>query len=158
MKTLSLTPFQAVALSAIKSEAERRGWKGELTVVEETLVYQVPLPRDPDLAGAFFAVDTTDGNILLYFLLPLAMPKSAIAAACEFVAGHSIGMRFGALEIDLNHGTLRVRLDCDVATGETGKAIERLIDRGRRVARNISPAWRQLCRDMQAVDAALQSS
>lgn len=158
MKTFPLTPFQASARAAIRLAAIQRGWKGEFAAVEGMLVYQVPLPMDPDVAGVFFAVDAVERNVLLYYLLPLSMPKAAMGEACEFTARQSSGMRFGALELDLENGTLRVRVDCDLADDAFGPALERLIERGRRMAQGVSTAWRALCRDAHAAQSIVEDA
>jgi len=149
MKTLPLSPFQIEVLSAIQVAAQQRGWHGETALVEGTLVYQVPLPKDPDVAGAFFAVEADPPNILFYFLLPMAVARSAMAEAFEFVARHGAGMRFGALEFDADKGTLRVRIDSDVG-GDVEETVERVIDRARRAAHAVSADWRRLCQNTKA--------
>ena len=149
MKTLPLSPFQVDALSAIQMAAQERGWHGETALVEGMLIYQVPLPKDPDVAGAFFAVEANPPNILFYFLLPMAVARSAMAEAFEFVARHGAGMRFGALELDTANGTLRVRIDSDVG-GDIEETVARLIDRARRAAQAVSADWRRLCQNAKA--------
>lgn len=158
MKALSLTPFQAAALAAIKPAAERRGWKGEAAVVDDMLVYQMPLPRDPDVSGAVFAVDPDEANILLYLLLPSAVPKRALHEACEFVVRHGSGMRFGALDLDLDYGTLRVRMDCDTAEDDIETTVEKLIERAASAAHSLSEKWRCLCRHAQSAEAVVRHS
>lgn len=158
MKALRLTPFQAEALAAIKPAAERRGWKGEAAVVDDMLIYQVPLPRDPDVSGAVFAVDPDEANIMLYLLLPSAVPKPALQEACELVTRFGGGMRFGALELDLDHGTLRIRMDCDATEDDIGNTVERLIERAGRAAHSLSEKWRSFCHDAQSAEAVVRDS
>src|SRR5262249_607448 len=95
---------------------------------------------------------------LLYYLLPLSMPKAAMGEACEFAAHQGSGMRFGALELDPENGTLRVRVDCDIADDDFGPVLERLMERGRRVAHGMSAAWRALCRDAHAAQSIVEDA
>ncbi len=55
-------------------------------------------------------------------------------------------MRFGALELDTDNGTLRVRIDSDVG-GNVEEAVERVIERARRAAHAVSADWRRLCQN-----------
>ena len=145
MKPLLLTPIQMHALNAITGLAERSGWQGETVVVEGTLVYQVPLPTDPDVCGAFFAVDADEFTMRLYLTLPFSVPSSRIAEASEFVIRNGYGRKYGALEFDLEHGTLRVRVDAEVSEDAVTEPTVRLFDRAMGLAREVSPGWRHLC-------------
>src|SRR4051812_10289843 len=89
---------QAAALVALQALAARLDWNGEAVVVEGALVYQVPLPTDPDVSGAFFVVEADEPNIRLYLTLPLNIPPSQITEASAFVIRCGYGRRFGALE------------------------------------------------------------
>lgn len=153
MKSFALTHNQMDALAALRELAAHLGWKGESVVVEGTLVYQIPLPNDPDVSGAFFAVEADELNIRLYLTLPLNVPSSRIAEASEFVIRSGYGRRFGALEFDLDHGSLRVRMDTD-ATGDTvAEAVARVLDRAMALAREVSPGWRALSQGVKAAEA-----
>ena len=152
MKALSLTPVQMEALNAIKDLAGQLGWKGEPQLVEGVLVYQAPLPTDPDITGAFFAVDPDELNVRLYLTLPFAVPESRRNEAHEFVVRSGYARRFGALEFDGAHGTLRVRIDTDANEDAFADAVLRLFDRAISLAREVSPGWRALCKELQPED------
>lgn len=140
-----LTASQTQALNSLEEMAGKRGWQGETAVVEGTLVYQVQLPEDPDVCGAFFAIDADECNVRLHLILPFSMPASRIAEACEFVVRSSYSRKYGALEFDSDHGTLRVRMDADFSEATVAAAVARLFDRAAALARAVSPAWRRLC-------------
>ncbi len=150
MKTLALSDKQMAALAALRELAAELGWQGEPVVVEGTLVYQIPLPDDPDVSGAFFAVEADELNIRLYLTLPRNAPLSRMAAASEFVVRSGYSRRFGALELDPDHGSLRVRADTDATQDTLAAAVDRLVERAMALAREISPAWQALCRDAKA--------
>jgi hypothetical protein len=150
MKSFALTDDQIRALAALKDLAAHQGWKGEMQVVEGILIYQIPLPNDPDVSGAFFAVEPDEPNIRLYLTLPLNVPLSRIAEASEFAARSGYGRRFGALELSLDHGSLRVRMDTDVTDGAMAEAAARLVDRAMSLAHEVSPAWRAVCQGGEA--------
>ena len=103
MKSFALTQSQSDILESLRGLAAQLGWKGEAAVVEGTLVYQCPLPQDPDVSGALFAVDPEELNIRLYVMLPLKVPRERLGEATEFVLRSGYGRRFGALEFDWEH-------------------------------------------------------
>ena len=142
-----LTSSQMLALQSMTDMAGQNGWQGETVVVEGTLVYQVPLPEDPDICGAFFTVDDDGFNIRLYLTLPFSVPSSRIAEASEFVIRNGFGLKYGSLEFDLDHGTLRVRMDTDISEDTVAMAAVRLLDRAMALARAVSPGWRRLCEE-----------
>jgi hypothetical protein len=146
VKTLVLSEKQMNVLAALKELAAELGWQGEAVEVEGTLVYQAPLPNDPDVSGAFFAVEPDELNIRLYLTLPRNAPPSRAAAAAEFAVRSGYARRFGAIELDLDSGSLRVRVDTDAADGAIAEAVARLVERAMALAREISPAWQALCR------------
>jgi hypothetical protein len=147
MKTLALSDTQLQVLSALRDLAAKLGWRGEPVDAEGTLVYQVPLPNHPDVSGAFFAVEPDDLNIQLYLTLPRSAPPSRIAAAAEFAIRSGYARRFGALELNLETGQLRVRVDTDATADTIAEAVDRLVERAMALARELSPAWQALCRD-----------
>lgn len=147
MNAAVLTDGQTQALNAITEMAGQNGWQGEVVVVEGTLVYQVPLPEDPYICGAFFAIEPDEFNIRLYLTLPFSMPSSRTAEAYEFVTRSCYGRRYGALDFDSDHGTLRVRMDTDFSEATVTAAVARLVDRAMALARQVSPGWRHLCGD-----------
>ena len=140
-----LTSSQMLALQSMTDMAGQNGWQGETVVVEGTLVYQVPLPEDPDVCGAFFAVDADEFNIRLYLTLPFSVPSARIGEASEFVILNGYGRKYGSLEFDLDQGTLRVRMDTDASEDTVAAATVRLFDRAMALAREVSPGWRHLC-------------
>lgn len=147
MKTLALSDRQMSVLAALRDLAAELGWHGEAVVVEGTLVFQIPLPKDPDVSGAFFAVEADDLNIRLFLTLPRRAPASRIAAASEFAIRRGYARRFGALELDLDSGSLRVRVDTDATEDAVADSVDRLVERAMALAREISPAWQALCRE-----------
>lgn len=144
MNPLAINNRQADALAALEALAARLGWNGEAVSVEGALVYQTPLPTDPNVSGAFFVVDPGDANIRLYLTLPFKAPPERSAEASEFVIRAGNSRRFGALEFDPDEGTLRIRMDIDVADAALGDSIARLLDRAMALARAVSPGWRAL--------------
>jgi hypothetical protein len=147
MNTSVLTASQTLALNAIAELAATNGWRAETVIVEETLVYQLPLPNDPDVTGAFFAIDDDESNIRLYLTLPFSLPPSRVSEAAEFVIRNNFGLKYGSLEFDLDHGTLRVRTDTDFTEDAVAAAPVRLFDRAMTLARAVSPGWRNLCEE-----------
>lgn len=146
MNVFALEPFQDAVLAALQALSDRMDWQGEAVGVEEALVFQVPLPNDPDVSGAFFVAEANEFNIRLYLTLPWSVPPDCSAAASEFVIRQGYGRKFGALEFDLDHGQLRVRTDVDTTVETLDAAIARLLDRAMALARDVSPAWRALAR------------
>src|SRR5438552_6813487 len=142
MTASALGSRQTDALAALQSLAARLDWNGEAVVVEEALVYQVPLPTDPDVSGAFFVVEADEPNIRLYLTLPLNAPPSQLREASEFVIRCGYSRKFGALEFDLDAGALRVRMDVDVTEAALDESIARLLERAMALAREVSPGWR----------------
>jgi hypothetical protein len=153
VKSFALTQSQSDILESLRALAAQLGWKGEAAVVEGTLVYQCPLPQDPDVSGALFAVDPEELNIRLYVMLPLKVPRERLGEATEFVLRSGYGRRFGALEFDWEHQALRVRMDTDATDDTLADAAARLVDRAMALAREVSPGWRALCRKAEATDA-----
>jgi hypothetical protein len=145
VKTLTLSDTQMKVLAALRRRAAKRGWHGEPVVVEGTLVYQIPLPNDPHVSGAFFAVEADELNIRLHLTLPREAPPARLAAASEFVIRRGYARRFGALELDLNSGLLRVRADTDATEDTIAEAVDRLLERSMALAREISPGWQAVC-------------
>jgi hypothetical protein len=145
MKAFVLTNDQAEILAVLRVLAAELGWKAESAVVEGTLVYQCPLPRDPDVSGALFMIEPGELNIRLYLTLPLNVPRHRLAQASEFVIRRGYARRFGALEFSPDHGSLRVRMDTDVTADTLAEAATRLVDRAMALAREVAPGWRDLC-------------
>lgn len=154
MKSFALTNDQADVLAALRELAADLGWKGESAVVEGTLVYQFPLPNDPDVSGAFFTIEPGALNIRLYLTLPLNVPRHRSAEASEFVIRSGYGRRFGALEFNPDHGSLRVRVDTDATEDTIAEAAARVFERAMALARDVSPGWRALCQSTRATDGA----
>lgn len=144
MSSPGLNAHQVAALAVLRSLGARLGWAGEAVTVEDSLVFQVPLPNDRDVSGAFFVVEPDELNIRLHLTLPLSASRAQIAQASEFVIRQGYGRRFGALELDLDHGTLRVRMDADATTATLDECVVRLLDRAMALAREVSPAWRAM--------------
>jgi len=145
MKSFALSSPQFHALAAIREIAARHAWTGGVEVVEGTLFYHVPLREHPDVCGVIFAMDDEGENLQLYLLLPARMDACRIGDAYEFAARHGHGRRFGALEMSAEHGTLRIRMDADIAADSVGETVSRLVDRGMALAHDVSAAWRALC-------------
>jgi hypothetical protein len=139
-----LAPHQADILAALRVVGAQQGWRGESLTVEDALVYQTPLPEDPDVSGALFVVEPDEPSIRLYLTLPGTVPPERRSEAAELAARAGYGRRFGALELDLEHGTLRVRADGDATEDTVAETIARVFDRAMTLARDVSPAWRQL--------------
>lgn len=156
MDSFALEHHQADVLSALQAMDAQHGWKGETVVVDGTLVYQIPLPNDPNISGALFMVDSNEPNIRLYLTLPWKAPVSQIVEASEFVIRCGYGRRFGALEFDLDHGLLRVRMDTDVTDDTIEESITRLLDRAMAFGREVSPGWRAVVCEGVKVDEALR--
>jgi hypothetical protein len=157
MNSPPLPRHQADALTVLQALAAHFGWQGESLVVDGALVFQAPLPRDPDVSGAFFVVDAHEPNIRLYLTLPLKAPPAQIAAASEYVIRCGYARPFGALELDLDQGMLRVRMDVDAAGDALEPSVARLLDRATALAREVSPGWRAVVQEgVQGSDAASQ--
>ena len=144
MNSLALNYHQANVLGALRALGAHLGWRGEVVILEGDLVYQIPLPNDPDFSGAFFVVEAHELNVRLYLTLPLNAPASLTAEASEFVIRCGYSRRFGALELDLDHGSLRVRMDTDATIDTIDESIKRLLDRAMALGREVSPGWRAI--------------
>lgn len=154
MNTIALEHHQADVLSALQAMGAQLGWRGEAVVVDGALVYQFPLPNDPNVSGALFVVDANEPNIRLYLTLPWNAPASQIAEASEFVIRCGYGRRFGALEFDLTHGSLRVRIDTNFTDVTIEESITQLLDRAMALAREVSLGWRVVvCEGVKAEEA-----
>ena len=154
MDLIALEHHQADVLAALRALGAHLGWEGDAVVVDGDLVYQVPLPNDPDVSGAFFVVGPDEPNIRLYLTLPLNAPLSQIAKASEFVIRCGYGRRFGALDLDLDRGSLRVRMDTDATEETIESSVTRLLDRAMALGREVSPGWRAVVREgVKSADA-----
>lgn len=140
-----LEPHQAKALALLQTFSAQHGWQGESIILDEELIYQIPLPNDPHFSGAFFIISPYELNIRLYLTLPWYAPLSQMAQASEFVIRSIYGQKFGALELDLDHGSLRLRMDIDATENTLEESIERLLRRAMSLGREISPRWQKLC-------------
>jgi hypothetical protein len=113
-------------------------------MVDGDLVFQVPLPEDPDVCGAFFVVEAEEQILRLYLTLPLNAAATQIAEASEFVVRRGYGRRFGSLELNVENGALRVRAESDVTDATLDESVARLLDRAMALAREVSPGWRAI--------------
>ena len=148
MTKIGCNVYQARALEAFSALAERLGAEGEAITIDRALVYQFPLRHDPDVNGAFFVVEPEAGNVLLYLTLPRRVDDSDVNKATEFVARIGYGRRFGALELDLDQGALRVRVDIDASMEELQEKTAHLLERALALAREVSPGWQAICGGM----------
>lgn len=138
--------YQRAALAAFRAEAAALGGEGEAVMVEGTLIYQMPLPNDPDVTGVLYMVDAERENLLLFVTLPRQVDRDRLEEAALFVARQGCSRRFGALEFDPDHGTLRIRADIDSPPPLLGVQAAELTRRALALARAVSPAWQALCR------------
>ena len=95
--------------------------------------------------------EADEPNIRLYLTLPWNVQSNQIARASEFVIRYGFGLRFGALEFDLDHGSLRVRMDADVVDDTYKESIIRLLDRAVALGREVSPKWRSIVCEVVAM-------
>jgi len=144
MDSTALERHQAAACTALQKLCAQLGWRGESVMVDGDLVYQIPLPEDPDICGAFFVVEAEEPSVRLYLTLPLNAVAAQMAEASEFVVRHGYGRRFGALELNLERGTLRVRVETDVTNDALDECVARLLDRAMTLGREVSPGWRAM--------------
>ena len=144
MNLTGLKPHQATAYAALQKLCEQLGWRGELVKVDGDLIYQVPLPEDPDVCGAFFVFEAEEPSIRLYLTLPLNAAPAQVADASDFVVRYGYGRKFGALEFNVKHGSLRVRVETDVTDATLDESIARLLDRAIALARDVSSGWRAM--------------
>jgi hypothetical protein len=159
VNSFNLEPHQTDVLAVLRALGARLGWKGEVVVVEGALVYQIPLPNDPNVSGAFFVIEANERNIRLYLTLPWNAPKSQIVEASEFVIRCGYGLRFGALDLDLDHGSLRVRMDTDPTEDALEESVTRLFDRAMALGREVSPGWRAIvCEGVKTAEALGRSA
>jgi len=142
-----LESHQADILEALRALGDHLGWRAETVVVDGALVHQAPLPDDPDVSGAMFVVEADEPSIRLYLTLPWNAPPTQRTEATEFVARCGYGRRFGALELDLDRGTLRVRADTDATEDTLEESIARVLDRAMALGREVSPGWRAIACD-----------
>lgn len=144
MDSTALKRHQAAACATLQQLCAQLGWQGELVMVDGDLVYQIPLPEDPDVCGAFFVVEAEEQSIRLYLTLPLNATPTQIAEASEFVIRCGYGRRFGALEFNVERGSLRVRVETDVTDATLDESVARLLDRAMALGREVSPGWRAI--------------
>jgi hypothetical protein len=92
-------------------------------------------------------VEAEQPIIRLYLTLPWNAPPAQRADAAELVVRCGYARRFGALELDLDTGSLRVRVESDATEDTLEGTVTRVLDRARALAHEVSPAWRALVRD-----------
>ena len=155
-----LNSYQSAAVEAFNALASQLGFQGEIVVIEDTVVFQAPLPRDADINGVFFLVDAGHADVLLYLTLPRRCGEAGVAEAAMFVARSGCGLRFGALEFDAGQGTLRVRDSMSMLPAAMPLQIPCLYERAVALARKVSPRWQSICqrnrREHAADERALQ--
>jgi hypothetical protein len=139
-----LEAHQADALTALEALGAQLGWKGQASVLEGNLVYQVPLPTHPDVSGAVFMVEREEPLIRVYLTLPRRISETQRQQAAEFVARAGFGRRFGALELDLDQGRMRVRVETDTTEDTLEESIARVLDRALALGREVSSGWRAI--------------
>lgn len=144
MDSTALERRQAAARASLEKFCAQRGWRGESVLIDGDLVYQIPLPTDPDVCGAFFVVEAEEPSVRLYLILPLNAAPAQMAEATEFVARRGYGRRFGALELNLESGALRVRVETDAKDDTLDECVARLLDRAMTLGREVSPGWRAM--------------
>ncbi len=151
---VNLEPHQVDILRALRALGGHLGWRGEDLVVDGDVVYQTPLPGDPDISGAVFVVEAEEPVIRLYLTFPWSAPPGQRTEALEFAVGCSLGRRFGAVELDPDRGSLRVRVESDASEETVELSVTRVLDRATALAREVSRGWRALaCEGASAREA-----
>ena len=145
MDSTTIERRQGAARATMQKLCTQLGWRGESVMVDGDLVYQIPLPEDPDVCGAFFIVEAEEPSIIrLYLTLPMNAAPAQIAEASEFVVRCGYGRKFGTLELNMERGSLRVRVETDVMDGALDECVARLLDRAMALGRAVSPGWRAM--------------
>lgn len=144
-----LKKHQLDVLASLQSINKKMNWNGEMVIIESSLVYQIPLPTNPYISGAFFIVESNDLNIRLYLTLPYNALPSQIPEISKFVIQHGYGLKYGALEFDLEHGFLRIRMDKDIIEKNIlDETIMSLFNQALKLGYEISPKWKNMvCKD-----------
>jgi hypothetical protein len=156
MTSMDMDEYQLAAVEAFRRLSTERQAHAEISLIDQVLIYQAPLPDDDTVSGMFFVVEPDRSNVLLYLTLPHRIGIDARAEAAEFVARMGFGLRFGALELERDEGMLRVRGDIDATLEELPQKVSCLFERTMALARRISPDWQMLCGRQAAAQANLE--